>query len=67
MWEVPVWVLQTETYPDPAYAMDPCDGTAGECDATNLLQYVFNQSYTGNRAPVPLYVHSTWLQEAVSL
>lgn len=66
MWEVPVWALQTETYPNPAYVMDPCDGTSGECDTFELLKYVFNQSYTGNKAPVPLYTHSPWLEVEVS-
>jgi hypothetical protein len=66
MWEVPVWVLQTASYPDPAYAMDPCDGTSGKCETLALLKSNFNSSYYGNKAPVPLYIHSPWLEDPVS-
>jgi peptidoglycan/xylan/chitin deacetylase (PgdA/CDA1 family) len=61
MWEVPVWVMQTETYPIPAYSMDYCDGTGGPCDALELMKSNFLLAYNGNRAPVPLYIHSPWL------
>ena len=67
LWEVPVWVLQTDTYPDPAYAMDPCTGESGQCDTVQFLKQYFNQSYNGNKAPVPLYIHSPWLSTNVRI
>jgi peptidoglycan/xylan/chitin deacetylase (PgdA/CDA1 family) len=66
LWEVPVWTLQTDTYPTPAYAMDPCTGESGACDTTQLLKSVFNLAYNGNKAPVPIYIHSPWLADNVS-
>lgn len=62
LWEVPVWVLQTNTYPNPAYAMDPCDGLSSTpCNTFDLFQSNFELAYNGNRAPVPIYIHSPWL------
>jgi len=65
LWEVPVWTLQTDTYPTPAYAMDPCTGENGKCDTLKLLKSFFTTSYEGNKAPVPVYIHSPWLSENV--
>ena len=64
LWEVPVWNIQTDKYPENAYALDPCDAAKIKCDPLELLKSNFELAYTGNRAPVPLYVHSPWLQEA---
>lgn len=61
LWEVPVWVLQGANYPNGAYAMDP------EGDVYDLLMQNFMASYNGNRAPVPIFVHSPWLQDMVSI
>ena len=63
LWEVPVWNIQTDFYPDNAYAMDPCDAAKSKCDILELLKSNFDLAYTGNKAPVPIYVHSPWLQE----
>jgi peptidoglycan/xylan/chitin deacetylase (PgdA/CDA1 family) len=63
LWEVPVWNIQTDFYPDNAYAMDPCDAAKMKCDALELLKSNFDLAYTGNKAPVPIYVHSPWLQQ----
>ncbi|KAL4539404.1 hypothetical protein Ndes2437B_g02218 [Nannochloris sp. 'desiccata'] len=65
LWEVPVWTLQTDTYPTPAYAMDPCTGENGPCDTAQLLKSFFNTSYNGNKAPVPIYIHSPWLSKNI--
>ena len=65
LWEVPVWTLQTDTYPTPAYAMDPCTGENGRCDTVQLLKSFFTTSYNGNKAPVPIYIHSPWLSKNV--
>ena len=63
LWEVPVWNIQTDFYPDNAYAMDPCDMSKIPCNVYNLMKSNFELAYNGNRAPVPLYVHSPWLAE----
>lgn len=65
LWEIPVWVLQTDNYPNPAYAMDPCTGENGPCNSNDLLKYMFTTSYNGNKAPVPVYIHSPWLENNV--
>ncbi len=65
LWEVPVWVVQTDEYPINAYALDPCDGenSRAKCDPNELLKGMFDKAYNGNKAPVPLFVHSPWLSE----
>lgn len=35
------------------------DGAMGE-DAFDILKAAFNAAYEGNRAPLPIYVHSYW-------
>lgn len=68
LFEVPVWVLQTDTYPNPAYAMDPCDGQSSTpCNTLSLLQSNYKLAYGGNKAPVPLYIHSPWLQNSTNM
>jgi len=68
LWEVPVWVLQTDTYPNPAYAMDPCDGLSStRCDTTDLMKSNFLLSYNGNKAPFPIYIHSPWLSNTTQM
>jgi hypothetical protein len=66
LWEVPVWVLQGANYPDPAYAMDYCDGTSGACSTLDLLTSNFQATYTTSKAPFPVFIHSPWLDIAVS-
>lgn len=72
LWEIPVWNIQTDNYPDNAYALDPCSTdipyTAGTktplpCDIFTLLKDNFDKAYSGNRAPVPLFFHSPWLSQ----
>lgn len=68
LWEVPVWVIQNDNYPENAFALDPCDGKKPkECDPVELLKFNFLKAYNGNRAPVPVYVHSFWLVEKQSM
>lgn len=63
LWEVPVWNIQTDFYPDNAYALDPCDMSKIPCNVYELLKSNFEMAYSGNRAPVPLFVHSPWLEQ----
>lgn len=63
LWEVPVWNIQTDFYPDNAFALDPCDMSKLPCDVYGLLKSNFELAYSGNRAPVPLYIHSPWLEQ----
>lgn len=68
LWEVPVWVIQNDNYPENAFALDPCDGKKPkECDPVELLKFNFLKSYNGNKAPVPVFVHSFWLVEKRSM
>ncbi|KAL4440382.1 hypothetical protein ABPG75_003383 [Micractinium tetrahymenae] len=57
LWEVPLWVLQTSNYPMDAYAMDPGG------DVFQLLKINFDAAYSGNRAPIPIYMHKPWMVE----
>ena len=71
LWEIPVWNIQTDNYPENAYALDVCatdipaakKKNAPPCDIFGLLKENFDKAYTGNRAPVPLFFHSPWLSE----
>lgn len=67
LWEMPVWNIQTDFYPENAYALDPCDNSKIPCNVFNLLKSNFELAYTGNRAPVPLYVHSPWLEQSKNM
>jgi hypothetical protein len=65
--EIPVWNIQTDSYPDNAFALDPCSTDITKnpipCDTFALLKDNFDKAYAGNRAPVPMYFHSPWLSE----
>lgn len=63
LWEVPIWVIQDNNYPTSAYAMDPCSGEFGAkpCNFVPFYQAYFKLAYNGNKAPVPIYIHSPWL------
>lgn len=75
LWEVPVWNIQTDNYPENAYALDVCatdipaanEKKTPPCDIFGLLKENFDNAYAGNRAPVPLYFHSPWLSEASTM
>lgn len=53
LWEVPVWVLEQG---GSQYSMDYADD--GAVDLYDLLKASFDASYAGNRAPLPIFVHS---------
>lgn len=59
-WEIPMWNLpfSTEKTQVNAYSMDPDAGFGGDLFTT--LTTNFDQAYTGNRAPFPIYVHAPW-------
>lgn len=53
LWEVPLYQLE-DTRGTPLYSMDP----AG--DVYKVLRDNFDPIYSGNRAPIGLYVHAPW-------
>jgi hypothetical protein len=63
LWEVPIWVIQNDSYPAAAYAMDPCSAEFGAepCNFVPFYQEYFKLAYNGNKAPVPIYIHTPWL------
>ena len=63
MWEVPLWPLLNGPVDkdNNAYSMDPEGGFGG--DLLTLLKTNFDQAYTGNRAPFPLFTHATWFTD----
>ena len=63
MWEVPLWTLLNDTIDkdNNAYSMDPGPGFGG--DVYQTLVTNFDQAYSGNRAPFPLYTHATWFTD----
>lgn len=60
MWEVPLWPLLSGPVDidNNAYSMDPGPGFGG--DVLTTLKTNFDESYAGNRAPVPLFTHAPW-------
>ncbi|KAL4459141.1 hypothetical protein ABPG75_014006 [Micractinium tetrahymenae] len=59
MWEVPLYDLSA----DGVYSMDYGDDSH---DAYDVLKANFDAAYDGNRAPMPVYIHSPWLVDHVS-
>ncbi|KAL4427129.1 hypothetical protein ABPG77_001133 [Micractinium sp. CCAP 211/92] len=59
MWEVPLYDLSA----DGIYSMDYGDDSH---DAYDVLKANFDAAYSGNRAPMPVYIHSPWLVDHVS-
>ena len=60
LWEIPVWVL---LHQGKRYCMDPGRGGEGndeEEDVFEVLKSNLEASYDGNRAPLPLYIHTFW-------
>lgn len=39
----------------------------GVCNTADLLKSVFDLAYNGNRAPMPMYIHSPWLNDKKQL
>eukprot|EP00887_Chlorella_sp_A99_P001512 scaffold8.g1512.t1 len=68
IWEVPMWNLYADGDVDAAaFSMDylnDANGTAVTADGLYaFLQKNFDAAYNGNRAPLPLYLHSTYLND----
>ncbi len=63
LWEVPLWPLLKDDLDkeNNAYSMDPGPGFDG--DVYQTLVTNFDQSYAGNRAPVPLFTHAPWFTD----
>jgi len=60
LWEVPMWDLPNDTVKPQvnAYTMDPEGGFGG--DLLTTFKTNFDQAYSGNRAPFPIFVHAPW-------
>lgn len=63
LWELPLWPLLKDDVDkeNNAYSMDPGPGFGG--DVYQTLVTNFDQAYTGNRAPVPLFTHAPWFTD----
>lgn len=60
LWQVPIWDL---VYDGQVFTMDPGVASPGNGKARNsydVLKSAFDDAYSGNRAPVPIYVHAAW-------
>lgn len=61
VWQVPLWNLLYNGKPytmDPGRSPKPSGGV--NASAYDVLKTAFDESYTGNRAPVPIFVHVFW-------
>jgi len=56
LWEFPMWAIQDDTN-KVITTMDPPG------DLFEAYKREFNRSYTGNRAPLGVYVHAAWLMD----
>lgn len=61
LWEVPMWVLSVL---DLEFTMDV--GFYGGRGVYEPLMAAFDAAYSGNRAPLPIFVHTTWVEKAPS-
>lgn len=60
LWQVPIWDL---VYDGQIFTMDPgahSEGNGKERPTFDVLKAMFDASYSGNRAPLPIYVHNFW-------
>ncbi|PRW56282.1 hypothetical protein C2E21_4979 [Chlorella sorokiniana] len=58
LWEVPMWVLQALGL---EFTMDV--GFYGGRGVYDPLMAAFEQTYNGNRAPLPIFLHTTWVEK----
>ncbi|EFN51596.1 hypothetical protein CHLNCDRAFT_139978 [Chlorella variabilis] len=58
LFEVPVWQLLND---DGVWSMDY--GQSPSADAYRVLKNAFDAAYSGNRAPLPIFIHTPWLEE----
>ncbi|KAL4422676.1 hypothetical protein ABPG75_008873 [Micractinium tetrahymenae] len=54
LYEVPLWDLTAHG----TYTMDP-----GKGNAYDVLVANFDEAYSGNRAPFPVFIHTPWLEK----
>ncbi|KAL4448993.1 hypothetical protein ABPG77_007710 [Micractinium sp. CCAP 211/92] len=59
LWDIPVWELSAL---GGAYDMDYGEG--GGIRPLEILKANFDAAYNGNRAPMPVYLHTSWLRKA---
>lgn len=62
MWQVPVWWLTKDGGSGTPYSMDYGDGD----NAYEILKANFDAAYNGNRAPLPIFIHTPWLGDNVN-
>ncbi|KAL4448990.1 hypothetical protein ABPG77_007707 [Micractinium sp. CCAP 211/92] len=55
LWQVPLWPLN-------GYTMDY--GDDGKQDVFDILKANFDAAYKGNRAPLPIFIHTPWLERS---
>lgn len=55
LWQVPLWPLN-------GYTMDY--GDDGAQDVFDILKENFDAAYNGNRAPLPIFIHTPWLESS---
>ncbi|KAL4448992.1 hypothetical protein ABPG77_007709 [Micractinium sp. CCAP 211/92] len=58
LWEVPLWTLYGS---GKEYTMDPDDDD--KSSLYDVLKANFDDIYNGNRAPMPIYVHTPWFNK----
>ncbi|PSC74519.1 Myb-related B isoform A [Micractinium conductrix] len=58
LWEVPLWILSVLNL---EFTMDV--GYYGGRGVYEPLMEAFDLAYNGNRAPLPIYVHTTWVDK----
>jgi hypothetical protein len=65
---VPLWDLSAKGGP---YTMDYGDDGSQKCSGANcvydILMANFQESYEGNRAPFPLFIHTPWMTRGTHL
>lgn len=70
LWQVPVWRLTELGGPfqmDPGLSYSGLQPAHGGPSAYDILKANFDAAYTGNRAPMPVYVHSFFLRAGNNL
>ncbi|KAI7840372.1 hypothetical protein COHA_005916 [Chlorella ohadii] len=58
LWEVPMWVLQALGL---EFTMDV--GYYGGRGVYEPLMAAFEETYNGNRSPLPIFLHTTWVEK----
>ncbi|KAI7844629.1 hypothetical protein COHA_001719 [Chlorella ohadii] len=69
LYDVPVWHIRQEDgkgNTKGVWSMDYVDGRSAD-DFYNIMKQNFDAAYSGNRAPIPIFIHTPWLQDKESL